>query len=54
MNKKIFINLLLVSVLSTIFLLGCGNSNNTANSSKSETTDLLAEIKERGTLKIGT
>lgn len=54
MNKKNIISLLLLGVLSTVFLFGCGNSNNTNNSAQSETKDLLTEIKERGTLQIGT
>ncbi|AVK50439.1 amino acid ABC transporter substrate-binding protein [Clostridium sp. MF28] len=54
MKKKNLFSLLLVGLLA-IGLIGCGNSTsqapaNTSNSSK----DLLTEIKERGSLKIGT
>lgn len=52
MKKRNLFSLLLVGVIS-IGLIGCGNSGQ-ATGSKSESKDLLAEVKERGTLKIGT
>ena len=52
MKKKNLISLLLVCILS-IGLLGCGNSGQ-ASATDSKSKDLLAEIKESGSLKIGT
>ncbi|SFC97666.1 amino acid ABC transporter substrate-binding protein [Clostridium uliginosum] len=52
MKKKNLISLLLVGVLS-IGLIGCSNSGQ-ASTNDNKSKDLLAEIKDRGTLKIGT
>ena len=52
MKKKKWMPLLLTFILSIGLFVGCGNSNISNN--KTENKDLLSEIKESGTLKIGT
>lgn len=53
MNKKYSYIILALLLTFTFILSACGSNNDKASGNKENSTDLLQQIKDRGTLKVG-